>query len=660
MFTPIAYSHDTAREELITRFRDRIALGERTKLSKQERAELALHFVDRLAQCKTEEEAIALCKAEISLLEEGYPVSSIANQYLPEWRKTITLAVEEARLPKQELEPNEFGKTYLHWGLKHLLYPNEIHKALKEKTTAANNQKQDDLQPIRANRFITKAKDLLGGETPYEWAVGLLALTGRRFSEIVAKGEFKLTSHPYAIAFRGQLKKGIQNLNEAQSFLIATLIESDKVITAFDKFRAHPRIEELADLSPDEINSRLNTSVRHHIKREFEDAEIIPILIGEKSVSAHNLRGVYAEIAVHYFCPPNQATHRFVQAHLGHIIGERELANRKNAGATEHYFHYRLVGAQRQQLNEKGILLERFGALPTTVELEPEQTVIEASQEEQTMAIASQAEPQSHSRKSRTPVPLDLMHQLREIAAKKINAEGSYAEVLEAVISFLRDDKTPTIATSIESLGSTFEWFTGEVERLREENCLLSSERDQARAELQEALNQTQDHGELDALKSENARLKAEVAQFQQIKQMLGGTHGSAQPVAPVVAAIDPPPSTAPSPQSAPRTKTVVAAAPSQKRINDEEQALGKVGEAIDLIMAWNDVPSRDFNHKWFISVPSILELIRGSGYSASQGRVQSAMKQRKEAIDYHHQKHGLGQRHNSRHDKPITEDLVL
>lgn len=44
MFIPIAYSHDTPREELIVRFRDRIALGERTKLSKQERSELTLHF----------------------------------------------------------------------------------------------------------------------------------------------------------------------------------------------------------------------------------------------------------------------------------------------------------------------------------------------------------------------------------------------------------------------------------------------------------------------------------------------------------------------------------------------------------------------------------------------------------------------------------------
>jgi hypothetical protein len=657
MFVSRSYLHDTLREELIARFRDRIAQGERTKLTKQERSKLALHFVDRLTQCKTEEDAIALCKAEIALLEEGYPVGSIANQYLPEWRKTILLAVEDGRLPKQDLEQNESSKIYQHWGLKHLLYPNEVHKALKEKTTASNNQKQDDLQPIRANRVIAKAKDLLEGETPYEWAVGLLGVTGRRFSEIVAKGQFSATSHPYAIAFQGQLKKGFQNLDEAQTFLIATLIESDKVLAALDKFKAHPRIQELADLSPDEINSRLNTSIRHHIKREFEDTEIIPVLTGEKSVSAHNLRGCYAEIAIHYFCPPNQGTHRFVQAHLGHLIGDRELATRKNAGATEHYFHYRLIGAQGQQLNEKGILLDRFGALPTTIEFEPEpEQTIEALQGNEPMAIAQpQAETQSHLRKSRAHVPSELMHELREIAAKKLNTDGTYAEVLEAVISFLRDDKTPAIATSIETLGSTFQWFTQEVERLREENRLLTSERDQARVELQAVLNQTLDQGELNALMSENKRLQKELEQFQQIKQMLGETNGGT-----AVAAIASPPATTPMAQLTSQLKATVAAASIQKRIRDEDQALGKIGEAIDLIMAWNDDPGHDFNHKWFISVPAILNLIRGSGYSASQGRVQAAMKQRKEAIDNHHQKHGLGQRHNTRHDKPITEDIVL
>jgi len=60
MFTPLSFSHDTPRQESIARFSDRMTLGERTKLTKQERHNwLYISLID-LAQCKTEGEAIAL------------------------------------------------------------------------------------------------------------------------------------------------------------------------------------------------------------------------------------------------------------------------------------------------------------------------------------------------------------------------------------------------------------------------------------------------------------------------------------------------------------------------------------------------------------------------------------------------------------------------
>lgn len=648
MFTPIAYQHDTTREELVARFRERIAHSERTKLSKNERSELILHFIDRLQRCQSEAEASALCKAEIALLEEGYPVPSIANQYMPEYRKAIAQAVEEGRLPRQDLPPNEFGKVYPHWGLYYFIYPNEVQKAIKEKTTISNNQKQDDLQPIRADRFLAKASDLLKATNPYDWAVGILATTGRRFSEVVAKGEFTPTSHAYAIAFRGQLKKGIQNPEEAETFLIATLVEADRVLAAINKFRAHPRLQELAHLTPDEINSRLNTSVRSHIKYHFEDTKILPILTGEKAVTAHNLRGAYAEIAVRFFCPPNQGTHRFVQQHLGHIIGESDLASRKNAGATEHYFHYYLIGAQGQPLGEKGILLQQVGALPTRVEpQQPEpmidiETELDEPEEQTEMAIAHPSA--DKNRKSRTTA---LTHQLRDIAAKKLDVDGSQADVLEAVIAFLKDEKTPTIAASVESFGTTFEWFTSEIDRLRQQVEQLTIERDRA-------LLQAHDLEELEALRAENQAMKAELAQFQQLRQLLaGGVANSSPTVASPVRAAVPVATTAPK-------RATTSTEPTQRRIRNDEQALSLVNEAIDLILAWNDTPGRAFDEKWYIGFPALQQLLRGSGFSASQPRLQQALKEREAEIEQHHNQHGLGQRHNVRHVKPINEDISM
>jgi hypothetical protein len=149
-----------------------------------------------------------------------------------------------------------------------------------------------------------------------------------------------------------------------------------------------------------------------------------------------------------------------------------------------------------------------------------------------------------------------------------------------------------------------------------------------------------------------------EEAQFQQVKQMLGGSVGGTVEPAPPAVAEKVLPAMTPIPQPAPPSKPTGVTQP--RRIRDEEQALEKINEAINLIMAWNDTPGHDSNHKWFISVPAILSLMRGSGFSTSQGRVQTAMANRKEEIDSHHENHGLGQRHNSRHDLPITEDIQL
>jgi hypothetical protein len=82
--------------------------------------------------------------------------------------------------------------------------------------------------------------------------------------------------------------------------------------------------------------------------------------------------------------------------------------------------------------------------------------------------------------------------------------------------------------------------------------------------------------------------------------------------------------------------------------------------QAISRIMDWNDEHAHDFDSLWFISVPAILALIRGSGGSASQGSVQEAMARRKDEIAQHHAAHDLGQRHNAKHSQNITEDLRL
>ena len=67
--TPLSYSHDLTRDEIIARYRDRIALGKRSKLGKTDLEQLILHFIERLKTVAGQAEIQALCDTEISLLE---------------------------------------------------------------------------------------------------------------------------------------------------------------------------------------------------------------------------------------------------------------------------------------------------------------------------------------------------------------------------------------------------------------------------------------------------------------------------------------------------------------------------------------------------------------------------------------------------------------
>jgi hypothetical protein len=65
--TSLSYSSDLTREEIIARYRDRIAAGKRSKLGKTELEQLILHFIDRLKNLDEASAIKRLCEAEIAL-----------------------------------------------------------------------------------------------------------------------------------------------------------------------------------------------------------------------------------------------------------------------------------------------------------------------------------------------------------------------------------------------------------------------------------------------------------------------------------------------------------------------------------------------------------------------------------------------------------------
>ena len=379
-FDPLSKQFDTTREEIIDNFRDRISNNKRSKLTKQELEELIDIFITRIQSINDAELIQQLCEDEIALLEEGYPQATVAKNHLPKYRKAISSAIDENRIVLNSDNSHSYtyfkdGEEHLtieHCALTYLKYTQADYEKFAQATIANNNLKQDSLKPINKQLYLEAVSSLLESSQPEELAIAIAAVTGRRYSEVMARGEFSTTDDPYQIHFKGQLKKRTayapmrgayrrskKRDGDNDSYTIYTLVPAHSVLAAISRFRTHQDIAALEDASIEEIN-QLNTPINRKIEHYLQDTDLVPVLEGEAGVTIQNLRGIYGEIAVHFFCPPNMGTHRFIQQKLGHLINDSDLSQRKNSGSTEHYFHYYLVDNDALQLAQKGVKLEQL------------------------------------------------------------------------------------------------------------------------------------------------------------------------------------------------------------------------------------------------------------------------------------------------------------
>ncbi|MCU0551475.1 MAG: hypothetical protein MUC48_19195 [Leptolyngbya sp. Prado105] len=365
------------RNEIVQRFRDRIANQERTRLFNDELVALIQCFIDRLKPLDDQAEIDQLCAEELALLEEGYSKATIAKNYIRRYRDAIETATNNGTLSltqntlldydynKRNGEVVHFHGHYAYLAMK---YDNAEYTAIAHQDNARNNHKQDNLKAVQLDRYLDQARELLASPDHNELAVGIAAVTGRRFSEVI-QNKFARTDHPYQLRFAGQLKKR----SETDAYNTLCLVEATEVWKAIGRFRKLDRIQELQNLTPQQINARMNKSVQRVAALHFGETGIVPTLDGESATTIHNLRAVYAIAAIHCFCPPTQGDHRFLQEQLGHVVGQRDLQQLQNSGSTAHYFHYYLVDADGNHIGAKGILLDAHTE-PTQPPIQPQLT----------------------------------------------------------------------------------------------------------------------------------------------------------------------------------------------------------------------------------------------------------------------------------------------
>ena len=633
------------RDEIVDRYNQRISQGDHTKLTRDERAELIADFVLRLHFLQDQESIHHLCQAEIELLEKGYPKETVAKNHLPTYVKAVKEAIAAGALTLNEgtshsytyQKDSSLHETQEHWALSFLKYDKQTYEKFAERTTANNNLKQDDLQPVCPDAFLDKVAELLQSEDAEELAAGIAAATGRRFSEVIEAGEIEPTDDPYTIQFSGQLKKR----EEVGSYTAPTLLLAADVVASLERFRTLPRIQEMQGLEPKQINSHMNKAVNRVVVEHFEATGIVPVLNAEANVTIHNLRGVYGEIAVYYFCPPNQGAHRFIQQRLGHLISPTEIEKRKNSGSTEHYFHYHLVDAGGQPLAGKGVKLDKvtrpcfFKSDQLRLDAIALQLGIEGEQVYKYHRLVDWLEQQA-----------TLNIQIADDSDNQVAGEsdtGSESPDIQ-IVSNPDASAVAELARAVSALTQQLAERSAESSQLRAENQSLYS-RLEVNIQLSDRLQ-----GQIEDLEIRNAQLQLELEQLKQQQQQLGALSGLLQalqqsgtpvPVVPVVA-----PEAAPPPPAAP---VASALAPSvtegeskRSRGGPRGKADEKLQKAFQAICEYNDAPGRTHEDKWAVN-QNALSRLTGSNRPA----IIRFIDEHRQAIDDHNLRHELGDRHN-------------
>jgi DNA primase len=142
------------RNTIIEQFRDRVASNQRTRLYQTDLQELIYSFVRHLATLTTKAQIKAFCLAEIALLEEGYPRSSVGKIYLPKYRAAIKDAIYNKTLPLTKTTSRQYtyakrntdetGTAIDHISLDYLKYDQSTYEQFAP-TASSNSSPADPL-----------------------------------------------------------------------------------------------------------------------------------------------------------------------------------------------------------------------------------------------------------------------------------------------------------------------------------------------------------------------------------------------------------------------------------------------------------------------------------------------------------------------------------
>lgn len=202
-------------------------------------------------------------------------------------------------------------------------------------TTTRATDRLSNGNEIDPEQYLDVVGKLLSSDDPHELAVGLIAATGRRPHEILARAKFTaIDGEEYHVMFEGQGKKR----GDKPVFKIATLYPAEYVIKIHNQLRKEANTKALlkevrAEFPKDTaeqnraIDSRRNGSLNRVVRTYFGEKDnpnpVLAIRHGEEQDNCKALRAAYAALATERDCPKGLGEKMLHAAQLlGHYVGE--------------------------------------------------------------------------------------------------------------------------------------------------------------------------------------------------------------------------------------------------------------------------------------------------------------------------------------------------
>jgi len=195
--------------------------------------------------------------------------------------------------------------------------PLELQKQLK---TEYAHKVAEENRNLRAfyfnNEYISHAEDLIQANSYIKKAAGLMALTGRRPSEIFLTAQFKpIADSNHEVSFSGQLKKKKSAVTRENAYVIPILTDANLVISALESLRTQKDFSDMY-IPPGKTHCQainqvtakaINDVVRKQFGRYFQGR-----------ITAYALRPAYALVCVHMFKPETVTNRAYIAKLLGH------------------------------------------------------------------------------------------------------------------------------------------------------------------------------------------------------------------------------------------------------------------------------------------------------------------------------------------------------